>query len=68
MQLVEGPFSSLEGRWEFDSLGADGCEVRLRVDFEFSNALKDMLFGATFELICNELIDAFSQRAKALYG
>jgi ribosome-associated toxin RatA of RatAB toxin-antitoxin module len=29
--------------------------------------MKDMLFGATFETICNELIDAFVKRAHDLY-
>jgi ribosome-associated toxin RatA of RatAB toxin-antitoxin module len=68
MHLVEGPFSSLEGRWTFNSLGDDGCEVALRMDFDFSSSVKDMLFGMAFETICNELIDAFVKRAHDLYG
>jgi len=68
MQLVDGPFSSLEGRWEFEALGDDACEVNLQVEFEFDSVAKDLLFGATFETICTELIDAFSQRAHDLYG
>ena len=67
LQLDEGPFSSLEGRWDFHPLGQDGCEVILGIEFEFSNAFKDVLFGATFESICSELIDAFVKRAHALY-
>ena len=67
MQLQDGPFRLLEGRWEFAPLGDDGCEVKLRIEFEFSSTLQDMLFGGTFESICNELIDAFIKRAHALY-
>ena len=67
MQLLDGPFSDLEGRWGFEQLSDDGCEVTLKVEFDFSNALKDLLFGATFETICNELIDAFIKRAHDLY-
>jgi len=67
MELIDGPFKALQGRWEFDQLGDDGCEVKLEIDFEFSSTINDVLFGATFELICNELIDAFSKRAHELY-
>jgi ribosome-associated toxin RatA of RatAB toxin-antitoxin module len=68
MQLQDGPFRLLEGRWEFEQLGDSGCEVKLRVEFEFSSAVQDMLFGKTFETICNELIGAFIKRAHMLYG
>jgi len=68
MALQDGPFSQLQGRWDFTALGDAGCEVTLRVEFEFASAMQDMLFGATFEGICNELIDAFVQRAHDLYG
>ena len=68
MQLQDGPFRLLEGRWEFEQLGDSGCEVKLRVEFEFSSAVQDMLFGKTFETICNDLIGAFIKRAHMLYG
>lgn len=68
MELQDGPFRQLSGRWEFVALGEAGCEVNLRVEFEFDSKVKDMLFGATFETICNELIDAFIRRANDLYG
>jgi len=68
MDLLDGPFSSLRGRWDITSLGDSGCEVQLQVEFEFSSAAQDLLFGAGFEKICNELIDAFVRRANELYG
>jgi ribosome-associated toxin RatA of RatAB toxin-antitoxin module len=68
MELLDGPFSQLRGRWQFHPLGDTGCEVHLHIEFEFSNALKDALFGGVFETICNELIDAFIKRAHELYG
>ena len=67
MELLDGPFSSLEGVWRFTQLGEQGCEVKLRVEFVFSSAVQDALFGSTFERICNELIDAFIRRAHDLY-
>jgi ribosome-associated toxin RatA of RatAB toxin-antitoxin module len=68
MELLDGPFSRLEGRWDFQQLGDDGCEITLCIEFEFSSKVQDVLFGATFEMICNELIDAFVRRAHELYG
>jgi ribosome-associated toxin RatA of RatAB toxin-antitoxin module len=67
MKLVKGPFSDLQGKWTFEQLGNDGCEVTLAMEFEFSNPMKDLLFGATFQTICNELIDAFVKRAHQMY-
>jgi ribosome-associated toxin RatA of RatAB toxin-antitoxin module len=68
MDLVEGPFSSLKGRWSFTPLGDTGCEIGLQIAFDFSSAVSDMLLGPAFETICNQLIDAFIRRAHALYS
>ena len=68
MHLLNGPFRSLDGRWSFEQLGDDGCEVNLKIEFDFASAINDKLFGAAFETICKELIDAFVKRAHALYG
>jgi len=68
MLLEEGPFKVLEGVWHFEPLGDRGCKISLNIDFEFESALQDMLLGASFELICNKLIDAFAGRAKQVYG
>jgi len=64
MKLVDGPFRMLEGRWTFEQLGDAGCNVTLQIRFEFSSSVQDALMGAAFERICNELIDAFIQRAR----
>jgi ribosome-associated toxin RatA of RatAB toxin-antitoxin module len=68
MELLDGPFSTLQGSWNFSQLGDTGCEVQLQVDFEFASRAQDLLFGAGFEKICNELVDALVVRAQALYS
>ena len=68
MQLVEGSFSELEGVWEIESLGDAGCKLELTMRFAFSNSLKEMVLGAVFEKSCNQLVDAFVDRAKNVYG
>jgi ribosome-associated toxin RatA of RatAB toxin-antitoxin module len=67
MQLVEGPFSSLEGRWSFQQLGSAGCEITLQISFDFTNPIMDISLGVAFEKICTNLVDAFISRAHALY-
>ncbi len=68
MRLLKGPFSHLEGDWDFQSLGEDGCKVSLDLDFHISNPLLRMSLGPVFSKIANSLVDAFVQRAEELYG
>ena len=73
MQLVDGPFKSLTGAWQFQALtDADGVvkgtKVLLEIRFEFKSAMLDMLMGKAFEASLNTLVDSFVQRAKSLYG
>jgi ribosome-associated toxin RatA of RatAB toxin-antitoxin module len=66
MQLEEGPFSHLEGLWEFSPLGPDGSRVALSIHFAFSSRGVDLVLGPVFEAVCNRLVDAFVQRARAV--
>jgi len=68
MQLVKGPFKKLHGQWLFEPLGDEGTKVSLLLEFEFSNKLLDMTVGPVFSQIANSLVDAFTQRAKEIYG
>lgn len=68
MTLVEGPFRTLDGVWQFTALGEDGCKVNLDVQFEFSSRVLDLMAGPVFEHICNTLLDAFVKRAGELHG
>jgi ribosome-associated toxin RatA of RatAB toxin-antitoxin module len=68
MQLVEGPFSSLEGRWDFTDIGLAGSRVELAVRFAAAATLAGILLGPAFEGICSQLVDAFGRRARQVYG
>lgn len=68
MKLVEGSFSELEGVWQVESLGEEGCKLELTMQFAFSNPVKDMLLGTVFEKSCGQLVDAFVDRAKNVCG
>ena len=67
--LVAGPFKTLEGRWTFEPIGEDrGTRVSLSIRFEFANSMLNLLLSRSFEKSCNELVDAFVARARAVYG
>lgn len=68
MQLVDGPFSALEGRWQFSPIGDVGTRADLSLQFETSGLISGVLFGPAFEQACNQLVDAFGRRAREVYG
>ena len=63
MDLVEGPFSSFEGHWQFDSLGESACKISLQLIFEIKNSLLNRAFAKLFDSLANQMLDAFCQRA-----
>ena len=67
LALKDGPFSTLDGYWSFQDLGA-GCKVSLKLDYDFSSRLLAMALGPIFSLFANGLVEAFNQRAREIYG
>ena len=71
MSLVQGPFSRLNGTWRFSPVG-DGsqraCKVELELEYGFSSKTLSALVGPVFDKIAASLVDAFVQRAEAVYG
>jgi ribosome-associated toxin RatA of RatAB toxin-antitoxin module len=68
MSLVDGPFTALEGRWEFSPIGESGTRADLKLRFETSGPIGGIVFGPAFEQVCNQLVDAFGRRARQVYG
>lgn len=71
LQLVDGPFSMLEGTWRFVPLG-DGslsaCKVEFVLRYAFSSQTLASLVGPVFDKIAGSLVDAFVKRADHVYG
>lgn len=67
MQLVEGPFRSLEGLWEFIRLGEQGCKIAFALDFEYvglgAGAIK-----LGFQGLATRMVEDFSREASRTYG
>ena len=68
IELVDGPFSHLRGRWEFKALAPDACKVIYTMEYAFSNRALEMVVGPVFNRIASSFIDSFTQRAQACYG
>jgi len=68
MQLLDGPFKHLHGKWQFTRLGEEGTKVELILEFEFASKLMDITVGPVFSHIANSLVDAFTKRAKEVYA
>jgi ribosome-associated toxin RatA of RatAB toxin-antitoxin module len=68
IQLVDGPFSQLQGRWQFEPLGEEGCKISLYLEYDFSSKMVSMVVGPVFSKIANSLVDAFQKRAVDVYG
>ena len=68
MQLVDGPFRSLNGGWTFSALSEDACKIELNLEFEFSNKLAEMAFGKIFNSLASNMVQAFTERARSVYA
>ncbi len=67
MRLVEGPFSAFIGNWFFIPLSEGASTVRFYLDFEFKNNLIEAAFSCIFKEMVNDMIMAFTRRAKEIY-
>lgn len=68
MDLSDGPFKSLSGGWRFTPLSDEACKIELQLDFVFSSKLMEIAFGKIFNSLASNMVSAFSQRAKQVYG
>ncbi len=71
IQLVSGPFSRLDGEWNFLPIG-DGsqraCRVELTLNYGFDNSALSRIVGPVFDKIASSMVDAFVKRAIQVYG
>ncbi|MEG0976052.1 MAG: type II toxin-antitoxin system RatA family toxin, partial [Comamonas sp.] len=71
MNLVKGPFSHLQGDWQFHVVG-DGsqraCKVELNLSYGFDSMALGAVVGPIFDKIAATMMDAFIQRAEKIYG
>jgi ribosome-associated toxin RatA of RatAB toxin-antitoxin module len=68
MHLVEGPFRTLTGEWNFTALGDAGCKVSLALDFDYSGRLMAPVMRMGFEKLADRLVDEFCREAERAYA
>jgi ribosome-associated toxin RatA of RatAB toxin-antitoxin module len=68
MVLVEGPFSRLQGAWDFKPLGVQASKVVFTIDYDIDSSLAHLAAGALVNEAAAVAVDAFQKRAAQLYG
>jgi ribosome-associated toxin RatA of RatAB toxin-antitoxin module len=67
LDLVDGPFKKLTGYWQLTELSEEACKISLQLEYEFSSKIFDVAFGRVFHSLTNNMVQAFTQRAKEVY-
>jgi ribosome-associated toxin RatA of RatAB toxin-antitoxin module len=69
MELVDGPFSRLDGVWRFLPLPKpQTCKVEFELNYAFSSRALELVVSPVFDHIANTFVDRFVKRAEAVYG
>ena len=77
VQLVDGPFSLLDGTWRFLPLGRAGaatdeqakaCRVEFDLRYAFASVALEAVVSPVFDRIANTFVDSFVQRAEQVHG
>jgi ribosome-associated toxin RatA of RatAB toxin-antitoxin module len=77
MELVEGPFSVLQGSWDFLPLalpeqtvqpGPIACKILFELHYAFSSKPLEVVLSPVFDRIANTFVESFVKRAEAVYG
>lgn len=62
--LVDGPFRSLHGHWQFTALNETACKIEFRLNYEFASPMLEKIIAPVFSHIANTFVDAFVSRAE----
>lgn len=74
VDLVDGPFSLLEGIWRFVPLSMPGddeaqaCRIEFDLRYAFSSRALEAVVSPVFDRVANTFVDCFVRRAEEVYG
>jgi ribosome-associated toxin RatA of RatAB toxin-antitoxin module len=74
VDLVDGPFSLLDGMWKFVPLAMPGqddaqaCKIEFEMRYAFSNRALEAVLSPVFDRVANTFVDSFVRRAEQVYG
>jgi ribosome-associated toxin RatA of RatAB toxin-antitoxin module len=76
VDLVDGPFSVLDGVWNFLPLARPGqaetdaaaCKIEFELRYAFSSRAFEAVLSPVFDRVANTFVDSFVRRAEQVYG
>lgn len=68
LHLEKGPFRRFAGAWRFDPLSAHACRIEFSLEYQFASRALGRLLEPLFDTIADTMVDAFSRRAREVYG
>lgn len=74
VDLVDGPFSLLDGIWNFLPIKRPGqaevaaCRIEFELRYAFSSRALEAVLSPVFDRVANTLVDSFVRRAEQVYG
>ncbi len=68
LELVEGPFSFLSGKWTFQNYPEKTCKIFFSMEYTFSLRIIELVIAPVFKNIISSFVDSFLNRADIIYG
>jgi ribosome-associated toxin RatA of RatAB toxin-antitoxin module len=74
IKLVDGPFSQLDGFWQFLPLGKSAtaetgaCKIEFELSYAFSNRALEAVISPVFDRIASTFVESFVKRAESVHG
>ena len=73
VDLVDGPFSLLQGSWQFLPIGrpgldAEACRIEFEMRYAFSSKALETVVSPVFDRVANTFVDRFVMRAEEVHG
>lgn len=73
VQLVDGPFSMLDGTWFFKALSRPGseqpaCKIEFDLRYAFASPALEAVVSPVFGRVANTFVESFVRRAEEVYG
>ncbi len=73
VQLVDGPFSLLDGTWLFKPLGRPGseqpaCKIEFDLRYAFASPALETVVSPVFDRVAETFVESFVRRAEDVYG
>ena len=71
--LVDGPFSQLEGHWQFLPIASKGageqaCKIEFDLRYAFASPALEAVVSPVFDRVADTFVDSFVHRAEDVHG